>query len=478
MDQSIELFVDENVNDSELELALKQVHQMKFEVGSIVKVSEQWPGAPDSAILEELMRRGAALLTRDRPFHNMVLKAKSISFYLSPDQQVCRHPLKGIVASPILPGRNSLMPAPQPNEDVMCCRKIVTDFEDGGLIKTLRTRRRRIRNKVGGAQNIESLAVTVTVFADLIGLTLQVNSNCNLPAFRGSESFVRTASEGNADQALVEVLAVLLRLHAESYRIQVYYDKVAGIPNPTTCKVPLFRFLGSIFSSLEWIECSKGRHIDTLRRTTRGLWNRPTNMITMSDYDQYEARYAAIAPPATDVQPVPLALDLNTDRGALIHAGTWFMEAVVKVPHVERVALCGSLTTSKEHPKDIDFLVYVTPDVDLKRLSKLKRGLLGRIQRGNLGADVFVVEQGSYIGRACRYRDPWPRQVCMAQDLTCDSRSGLCDTQRNFVLNDSLVQHPPIVLYPEIGGTLNASEIPDDVAMHLIGQAYSSHSRD
>lgn len=307
MGQSIKLFVDENVSESDLEIALKQVHQMKFVVRSVVKVAEQWPGAPDSAILEELMRCGAALLTKDRPFHNRVLKAGSISFYLAPDQQVSRRPLKGIVANSILPGRNSLTPAPLPDEQVMCCRKIVTDYQDERLMKKLRTRRRRIRNKVGGAQNIESLAVTVTVFADLIGLALQVNSNCNLPAFRGSESFVRAAGKGVEDQALVEVLAVLLRLNAETYRIQVYYDRVAGIPNPTTCNLPLFRFLESAFSSLEWMECSKGRHIDTLRRTTRGLRDRPTNMISASDYDQYKARYAAIAQPATRAKTVPRA---------------------------------------------------------------------------------------------------------------------------------------------------------------------------
>jgi hypothetical protein len=453
---------------AELEVSLKQLHQMKFEIKTMVMIAERWPGAPDSAILEELMRCGAALLTKDRPFHNTVLKAKGISFYLSPHQQVTRRPLKGIAANPILPGRDNLKPFPPADEQIMCCRKIVTDLQDERLMKKLRTRRRRIRNKVGGAQNIESLAVTVTVFSDLIGLTLQVNSNCNIAAFRGSESFVRASKKGIADQALVEVLAVLLRLNAETYRIQVYYDRDAGIPKPTTCTAPLFRFLQSAFSALEWIECSKGRHIDNLRQTTRSLWKRPTNMITPSEYDQYEQRYAEIDPPATEAQTEPPALDSNTDRGALILAGKWFVEAVVQNPHVERVALCGSLTTAKEHPKDIDFLVYVSPEVDLKWLSKMKRGLLGRIQRGCLGADVFVVEQGSYIGRACRYRDPWPRQVCVAQDLTCHSRLGLCDTQRNFVLNENLVQHPPIVLYPESEGALKASEIPDDVAMHLM----------
>lgn len=468
MDQSIELFVDENVSAAELEISLKQLHQMKFVIKARVLVAERWHGAPDSAILEELMRCGAALLTKDRSFHNMVLKAKGISFYLSPHQQVTRRPLKGITPTPILPGRDNLKPLPPPDEHRLCCRKIVTDLQDERLMKKLRTRRRRIRNKVGGAQNIESLAVTVTVFSDLIGLTLQVNSNCNIAAFRGSESFVRASEKGIADQALVEVLAVLLRLNAETYRIKVYYDRGAGIPNPTTCPAPLFRFLQSAFSALEWIECSKGRHLDNLRQTTRGLWKRPTNMITPSEYDQYEKRYAEIDQPATDAQRVTAALDPNTDRGALILAGKWFVEAVVKNPQVERVALCGSLTTSKEHPKDIDFLVYVSQDVDLKWLSKMKRGLLGRIHRGCLGADVFVVEHGSYIGRACRYRDPWPRQVCVAQDLTCHSRLGLCDTQRNLILNEGLVQHPPIVLYPEIEGALKPSEIPDDVARHLM----------
>ncbi|MBN2685195.1 MAG: hypothetical protein JXR40_07935, partial [Pontiellaceae bacterium] len=203
MDQSIELFVDENVSAAELEISLKQLHQMKFLIKATVMIAERWSGAPDSAILEELTRCGAALLTKDRPFHNMVLKAKGISFYLSPHQQVSRRPLKGIAANPILPGRAALTPLPEPDEHILCCRKIVTDLQDERLMKKLRTRRRRIRNKVGGAQNIESLAVTVTVYSDLIGLALQVHSNCNIAAFRGSESFVRASEKGATDQALV-----------------------------------------------------------------------------------------------------------------------------------------------------------------------------------------------------------------------------------------------------------------------------------
>ncbi len=99
--------------------------------------------------------------------------------------------------------------------------------------------------------------------------------------------------------------------------------------------------------------------------------------------------------------------------------------------------------------------------MDIKRIANLKRKLSGRIRRGSLGADVFLVEDGQYIGRPCNYKEPWVRAVCAANKNVCYlDRPFLCDTTRNFKLSKEVVNHPPIILWPEATAIM---KIPYDI---------------
>lgn len=150
-----------------------------------------------------------------------------------------------------------------------------------------------------------------------------------------------------------------------------------------------------------------------------------------------------------------------SDRQVLLEAARWFSEQAAELEEVVQVALVGSLCTPKRNPHDVDLVVTVRPGADFKRLAKLGRSLRGRIQRGRLGADVFLVEDGRYIGRTCHYREPWPRVRCISARNMCDSeRAFVCDTSRNFTLRREVFEAPPLVLYPEI--EINA-DLPADV---------------
>ena|GEM_PF-3594043 len=151
----------------------------------------------------------------------------------------------------------------------------------------------------------------------------------------------------------------------------------------------------------------------------------------------------------------------TSDRQHLLAAAHWFVTEASTLEEVNQIALVGSLCTEQKKPRDLDLLVTVSPGSSIKTLGKLKRKLQGKISRGSMGSDVFIAEDGHYIGRACQYREPWPRADCMARKLRCaDGREFLCDTSANFSLDQNVIDHPPVILWPEVKQN---AEVPADV---------------
>jgi predicted nucleotidyltransferase len=151
----------------------------------------------------------------------------------------------------------------------------------------------------------------------------------------------------------------------------------------------------------------------------------------------------------------------ETDRSVLLGAAKWLVDAVVNCHEIKKVALCGSICTNKEHPKDLDVLIYLKSDADIKPVAALKRKLQGQISRGRLGADVFLIEDDKYIGRACYYKEPWCRVVCSNAGLRCDlKRLHLCDTSRTVTLKQELVDNPPVTIFPEFSTIV---QLPQDL---------------
>ena len=144
-----------------------------------------------------------------------------------------------------------------------------------------------------------------------------------------------------------------------------------------------------------------------------------------------------------------------------------FTQATSGLPGVLRIALVGSLVTSKAFPKDADVLVTVNLDSNLDRLAKAGRALKGFAQTRNSGADIFLSNlDGQYLGRICHWRDcrPGVRLACRAQH--CGQREFLNDDLHDVNLSPSLVAAPPIELWPSV---VRRIAVPADVEEVLLG---------
>jgi predicted nucleotidyltransferase len=150
-----------------------------------------------------------------------------------------------------------------------------------------------------------------------------------------------------------------------------------------------------------------------------------------------------------------------SDRAVLLAAAKWFLEEARKVEEVSQIALIGSLTTRKTTPKDVDLVVTLKTSAGFKQIATLARKLQGRIQKGSLGADVFIVHDNVYIGRACHYREPWERVECRGRRLKCSRDvEFLCNTVSSFRLREEIILRPPLVLWPDV--VINVA-LPEDV---------------
>lgn len=154
-------------------------------------------------------------------------------------------------------------------------------------------------------------------------------------------------------------------------------------------------------------------------------------------------------------------------RATFLDAGLWFAQAVTKLPGVKRIALIGSITTERQNPKDIDFLVTVSDDADLAALAALGRRLKGRLQSHSHGADIFLAnERGQYIGRTCSW------VLCRAgirarcDALHCGRRPYLHDDFNTVRLSDGLGAEPPLELWPVV---VRRCEVPADVERLVAG---------
>ena len=141
---------------------------------------------------------------------------------------------------------------------------------------------------------------------------------------------------------------------------------------------------------------------------------------------------------------------LNELRSSLIQLAGSFVREAILVPGVTRVALVGSITTSKPNPKDVDLLVTVEDTADLTPLAVLGRRLMGKAQSLARGADLFLANpRGKYIGRICEWKDCRFGARIRCDALHCGRRHYLHDDFKAVRLTSELVRSPPVNLWPE-----------------------------
>jgi predicted nucleotidyltransferase len=174
-------------------------------------------------------------------------------------------------------------------------------------------------------------------------------------------------------------------------------------------------------------------------------------------------------PSRTSKRTVPLG---PSPREHLLRATLQFAAAARRIQGVTRIALIGSLTTEKSHPKDVDMLVFVPDEADLVALAAAGRRLKGTAQQRNCGADIFIVNPAyEYRGRVCHWRDcrPGVRASCDARH--CGERPHLHDDLDDITLEAMLIRDPSVELWPAI---VRRCKVPQDVEDLLLRPLASS----
>jgi hypothetical protein len=166
-------------------------------------------------------------------------------------------------------------------------------------------------------------------------------------------------------------------------------------------------------------------------------------------------------------QPRAPSPSVAEPRRPLLLAVLAFVLAARGCPGVQRISLLGSILTAKAIPKDVDVLVAIDAAMDLTRLARSGRRLMGQAQTINLGADIFLADKmtGRYLGRICHYRECHPRALCHAQH--CGQRDHLNDDLHIATLLQELIASPPVELWPKVIRRLSA---PADVEEALLNK--------
>lgn len=153
-------------------------------------------------------------------------------------------------------------------------------------------------------------------------------------------------------------------------------------------------------------------------------------------------------------------------RALLIANALNFTCSARRLPGMMRIALIGSLTTSKPDPKDVDLLVTVTDDADLQPLAVLGRDLQSQALSIGKGGEIFLADpQHAYLGRVCRWKvcEFGVRMSCNA--IHCARRSYLHDDLQEVSLAKKLIAMPPLELWPHIVARV---PLPLDVEQGLV----------
>ena len=155
-------------------------------------------------------------------------------------------------------------------------------------------------------------------------------------------------------------------------------------------------------------------------------------------------------------QPRAPSPSVAEPRRPLLLAVHAFVLAARASPGVQRISLLGSILTAKAIPKDVDVLVTIDAAMDLNRLARSGRRLMGQAQTINLGADIFLADTTTrYLGRICH--SP-PRVLCHAQH--CGQRDNLNDDLHVVTLSQELIASPPVELWPKV---IRRLSVPADV---------------
>jgi len=275
---SFTLIIDEGISGKQLSRFEAFAKNKRINFCMRLDIAEAHSGMPDTQILHHLLNKQTVFITTDRPFHNKVLSKGLKSYYIS-DTQIKSNVIPGFTVKPDIPLtkatqeiKSNYHPEKTPLRSLL-----LPSFEKE--LKRLSTKRRRIRNHFGGLDNIDQIAVTVSLrrvkTKILVGVRIRVSSCVGMKALDASESYiieeVETKHSGIAALCHALILVVLLMLH--SRKTLVFFDTnvivlpkkgEAGEGNASDFDNLYFQ-LCDTFEHIEFVPTPKGEFIDRLR---------------------------------------------------------------------------------------------------------------------------------------------------------------------------------------------------------------------
>lgn len=297
------IVVDESVSESRIKRFKAFAGKQRFWTSNQLFIAREHPGMPDAHILHHLLSHTTIFVTSDRPLHNKVLSKGLRSYYIN-DRKITGKPLQGIHIKPDIALRKEGLVQKEryfkPNPEI---RSLLLPSSEKKL-KKLYTKRRRIRNRFGGFDHIDQVAVTVSMKSigskTLTGIRIRVSSNVGIKAFDASENYIaeKIPSKFRSIASVCQVLALLIQLMLHPAKIIVFWD-AANMQDPKayTAKDPdvpfsiFFKQLCESFSELEFIAAPKGKFVEMLRRKMNDLVKNPkTNEIVPGDIQGMQLR--------------------------------------------------------------------------------------------------------------------------------------------------------------------------------------------
>lgn len=278
IDPVVTLIVDECVSGSQLARFKAYAEEQGISYHKALNVSAQYSGMPDAQIIHHLLNQHTILLTNDRPFHNKVL-SKDLKSYFADDQHVTHKALPGIKVKPDAPLTKKTKEIKSNYHQVSPSIRFALLPSSSKDLKRLSKKCRRIRNHFDGLDNLELIAVTVSLRAfngaQLIGVKIRVSSSVGIAALDASESYVLEASEQEQAGliALNYSLITVILLMLSSVKTVIFFD-TDSITLPDVSDenevsnndcLGLFSQLSGAFKQLEFTPTHKGPYIERLR---------------------------------------------------------------------------------------------------------------------------------------------------------------------------------------------------------------------
>ena len=289
---NIELIIDESVSAKQLRRFELYATNKNINFSSHFKIADKHSGIPDTQIIHHLLNKHTLLVTNDRPFHNKVLSKGLKSFYVN-DEKVTEQPLAGIKIKADIPQtKNTQELKSSYHRPQTPIRSFLLPLGEKDL-KRLTTKCRRIRNYFGGFDNLELIAITVSLRETnrgvLIGVKVRVSSNVGIKALDASENYVleHCGLKNAGMTALNYALIFPILLMLNGVQTHVFFDTNAiSLPDFKAANkmheddlFSLFFQLYKSFEQIEFIPTHKGDLIDRLRVKLVNINKRNSNEI-------------------------------------------------------------------------------------------------------------------------------------------------------------------------------------------------------